>query len=401
VDLEWDENNSFLYSISLIQIATKEYTFLVDPYPIHQHLSNYLKTIFEDDQKIKIFHDHSNDILKLQCCLHIYPTGVIDTQAVHSYLNKTKEKIGFKKLAEIHLGNAIADNINKDIKWADFRARIHPPQSEHFLPPELEKYGPDDAHLLFRIWNYQKKAILNMCYEENLHPIAVHKSIHANIRHTLRATFKNRNFHSYVKRNHQISTQHIPKFTSDDEMQVWNILTTWRMDTAKFYDTSTNQVLSVKDMKLITKALPTNSMELLNCLKHIPGYIRRFGIETFVSKITTHFDDNITITKEVQPKSPNLQLELLEELEPLQLPFDEDLPPPLKVRILHCFWCRGKGHFKINCTYEKNEFLEDFKKNNEEWEQQKDRRLIKRKIRRTTAQTTVGEPAKVRINLPQ
>jgi ribonuclease D len=85
VDLEGDSMHSFKEKICLIQIATKDEAFLVDPFTIH-NFSPFV-TILENPNIIKVFHGADFDVRSLDREMGAQIQNLFDTEIACRFLN--------------------------------------------------------------------------------------------------------------------------------------------------------------------------------------------------------------------------------------------------------------------------------------------------------------------------
>ncbi len=78
VDLEHHSVHSYLGFTCLLQISTRTEDFVVDVFPVWDHVSS-LGDVFANPRIVKVFHGATNDVQWLQRDFGIYVVGLFDT----------------------------------------------------------------------------------------------------------------------------------------------------------------------------------------------------------------------------------------------------------------------------------------------------------------------------------
>ena len=142
VDTEFIWRNTYLPSLSLIQISNQNKIFIFDLFKNDNLLE--LKRIFESNKIKKIFHSLRSDISVLNTSLGVQVRNVFDTQIAESILdNNFSAQIGYKDLVNKYFLISISkDETNSD--W-----------SKRPLNKNQIEYAANDVRYLIRIMKAQ------------------------------------------------------------------------------------------------------------------------------------------------------------------------------------------------------------------------------------------------------
>lgn len=136
VDLEADSYHHYGDRLCLLQIATDQKAFLVDPLALGDGILG-LAPIFADARKEKVFHDGDYDGRMLMRSLGVRPQNIFDTMLAARLLGKTN--VGLAPLLEEYFGI----QQNKYYQKADWSRRP--------LAPALLEYAALDTAYLLRL----------------------------------------------------------------------------------------------------------------------------------------------------------------------------------------------------------------------------------------------------------
>lgn len=155
-DTEFIGEKRFLTLICLIQIATPNGFYLIDPLKVNdlQPVINLLL----DEKVLKIVHAGDNDYRLFNTHFGIIPVNTFDTQLAASFIGY-KHPVGFSKLVESELNIMVS----KGYTVTDWEKRP-------FQPKQL-KYALHDVVHLYDLWKkiskqLEKKGRLTWAYEE-------------------------------------------------------------------------------------------------------------------------------------------------------------------------------------------------------------------------------------------
>ncbi|MFW9992054.1 MAG: ribonuclease D [Candidatus Odinarchaeota archaeon] len=135
VDTEGDSFYRYYEKVCLIQIATPDRIYLIDPLSPIDIMQ--VKELLENTKIEKVFHDAAYDILLLKKSLDIHPVNIFDTQIAASKSRASQP--GLKRLLEKYVGI----NVSKKMKLADWGKR---PLTERMI-----EYAATDVRYLLEI----------------------------------------------------------------------------------------------------------------------------------------------------------------------------------------------------------------------------------------------------------
>lgn len=142
VDTEFIRENLEYPLLCLIQIATSENAFIIDPLAID---ISFLKKIFSNEKLPKIFHSAIQDI-EILYSSNIFIKNIYDTQSYEMLLS-TKEQISYQSIVFKYLGK----RLDKDYSLSDWKKRP--------LSKKQIKYSIGDVTFLREIYKRQKKKL--------------------------------------------------------------------------------------------------------------------------------------------------------------------------------------------------------------------------------------------------
>ena len=137
IDLEFIRENSFIPKLCLIQIATAQEIYIIDPFKLE--ISSILK-IFSDPNILKIMHSATQDIDVCYKNFSIIPFPIFDTQIASGFLGYG-DSISYAKLVK-DITNV---NINKNCKLTNWQQR--PLSNAQF------EYAAIDVEYLFALYH--------------------------------------------------------------------------------------------------------------------------------------------------------------------------------------------------------------------------------------------------------
>lgn len=101
VDTEFERTDTFYPRVALVQLATRETVWLVDPLALED--ASALRELLEDPSVLKVLHACSEDIEVFAHWLQARPRHVLDTQLGAAFLGQ-RFGIGYGALVELELG---------------------------------------------------------------------------------------------------------------------------------------------------------------------------------------------------------------------------------------------------------------------------------------------------------
>ncbi len=142
VDTEFIRENLEQPLLCLVQIATFENVFVIDPLDMD---ISFLNEIFADEKLPKIFHSAVQDIEILHNS-NIHLKNIYDTQSYEMLLS-TKEQISYQSIVFKYVGK----KLNKDYSLSDWKKRP--------LSKKQIKYSVEDVTFLREIYKKQQKKL--------------------------------------------------------------------------------------------------------------------------------------------------------------------------------------------------------------------------------------------------
>lgn len=145
VDTEFDWRTTYFPKLSLIQISTSKYLFLIDCLNINPKV--ILKKYLEDRKILKVFHSVRSDATVLSKCIQCKTKNVFDIQLAEKLLTNGKIKA---------YGKIVKDYYNLDLKKAE--------TNSNWLKRPLTKnqitYALEDVDYLIDIYKFQRKKLI-------------------------------------------------------------------------------------------------------------------------------------------------------------------------------------------------------------------------------------------------
>lgn len=139
IDLEHNDQRSYVGMVCLMQISTREKDWIIDTLKPWRENLQVLNEVFADPKILKVFHGSNMDIIWLQRDLGLYVVGLFDTY--HACCALQFPGKGLKHLLQ-QFANFEAQ---KQYQTADWRIRP--------LPQELVDYARSDTHFLLHIYD--------------------------------------------------------------------------------------------------------------------------------------------------------------------------------------------------------------------------------------------------------
>ena len=242
VDLEFHAYRSFQGFTCLMQLSTKNKDYIIDTISLRSDL-HMLNKVFTNPKVVKIFHGSKSDILWLQKDFGIYIVNLFDTCEVARILGL---KASLSKLLW-HYWEIEAD---KQYQLADWRQRP--------LPQEMLNYARQDTHYLHYLYDIMRRELLKP------------KSANENPLKFLISAWKNSQ-----QLCHQLYQKPLPKdseyyfimsrnapLMGEGNIQVLDMLMTWRDYIARVEDESTKYVMPNDVLFDIAKSTPKDICDL-------------------------------------------------------------------------------------------------------------------------------------------
>ncbi|CAI2342527.1 unnamed protein product [Caenorhabditis sp. 36 PRJEB53466] len=145
VDVEHNEMRSYLGLTCLIQISTRDQDFIVDPFPIWDHVG-ILNEPFANPKILKVLHGSDNDVLWLQRDFGVHIVNLFDTYVA-------MKRLKYPKFSLAYLVLRFADVVlDKQYQLADWRARP--------LRNAMLNYAREDTHYLLYLYDMLREELL-------------------------------------------------------------------------------------------------------------------------------------------------------------------------------------------------------------------------------------------------
>ena len=137
VDTEFRRRDTFFPQVALVQVATPDHCWLIDPLTLSD--TGPLKTLLLDPSVVKVLHSASEDLEVFEHWLGVLPSPLFDTQRAAALLNRGFG-LSYRALVQQLLGTELA----KDETQSDWLARP--------LSAAQCEYAALDVTLLIACW---------------------------------------------------------------------------------------------------------------------------------------------------------------------------------------------------------------------------------------------------------
>ena len=144
IDTEFDWRTTYIPTLSLLQIATKEKIFLID-FLQCKNLKN-LKNILEDQDRLIVFHSSRSDATVLFTNLHIKVKNVFDIQIAEKIIRGGDIK-NYASIVKTYL-NISLNKSETNSNWL----------KRPFTKSQID-YAANDVRFLIKIYNKQKRIL--------------------------------------------------------------------------------------------------------------------------------------------------------------------------------------------------------------------------------------------------
>ncbi|CAL8075460.1 unnamed protein product [Orchesella dallaii] len=295
LDLEANDDHSYLGMTVLIQVGTKDIDYLIDCFPVTNLLLTQFKSILEDPRILKWVFGCDNDVLWLKRDFLVQLTSAIDVQILfqeillsgqlgkattvipkenkdawytkyigagpkchEKEINAGKNVLSFEALVELYYPNC---EIDKVAQVADFRPRRE--EDPGYL--KLLKYARDDVHVLLKIVESIKRSGIDTSTYSQAFQLTKKKELRAYARKT------------YPKED-------LPGgLIKQSERDLFTIIMKWRDHHARIIDENPNCMFSSYQAANLIKAPPEDIAKLVEHLKQKRGVLKKDpeGLNTF------------------------------------------------------------------------------------------------------------------------
>jgi ribonuclease D len=142
VDCEFDNDNFYNTTTSLVRISSHTKDFIIDPFLTYPELKSGLKSIFLNPDIVKIVFSE-NDIRAFQRDFELFMIGVVDLQSVFQSLNGYPQRNDNSFV----VNNVLELELKLDKSMQLFPWSLRP------LPKDALEYARNDTKYLIRSWN--------------------------------------------------------------------------------------------------------------------------------------------------------------------------------------------------------------------------------------------------------
>jgi len=138
IDVEFDNKYNYQTVICLVQVASSQHTFLIDPFAVDMSI---IQSIFEDPEVIKIFFAGIQDIQLLQSQFGWQIRSIVDLSAIYQLLNDDNNQTSLNDVIEDVLHITVPKN-KRIQKREDWKQRP--------IPQAMRMYAARDVIYLHR-----------------------------------------------------------------------------------------------------------------------------------------------------------------------------------------------------------------------------------------------------------
>jgi ribonuclease D len=140
IDCEFDNDNFYHITTSLVQISSHTKDFVIDPFITYSELKSGLKSIFRNPDIVKVVFSE-NDIRAFQRDFELFMVGVVDVQSVFQTLNGYPQRKDYGFVVQ----NLLEVQLDKSLQFFPWSLRP--------LPKDAIEYARNDTKYLIRCWN--------------------------------------------------------------------------------------------------------------------------------------------------------------------------------------------------------------------------------------------------------
>jgi len=241
----------YLALIWSIHISTPSTDYVVHTLPLFSKIQQHLGPIFENSEKLKVFHNQEA-LLHLQSNFEIFTVGIVAVQEAYEQI-KGKENVSFKYIVEDILGIQLSE-VNSIVNWQNVP-----------LSKELITCAAGRNKYLFLCWLYLKNEAVSIESE----PFPRSKDACLQLVS---------NSYSQTAEKHWLNYMQLLKLKCMDRYNIFNIsaqrecyfnLFNWRENLGRVLDYLPHNILPDKKMEFITRAMPSSINSLLPMI--VPG----------------------------------------------------------------------------------------------------------------------------------
>lgn len=279
VDLEYHAYRSYMGFTCLMQLSTRDKDYIVDTLALRSKL-HCLNKIFTDPKVVKILHGAKSDIVWLQKDFGVYIVNLFDT-------GEASRALGLKKASLAYLLKYYCDvDADKKYQLADWRQRP--------LPEEMVKYSREDTHYLLYIYDKMRLEMANPKNSDD-NPVAYLRSVWKTSKDICLQTYqkpkaKDLNFFGIMSRNATIM--------GTGQLQILEMLLTWRDFVARVEDESTKFVMPNDVLFDVAKSTPKDLSELEQVLRRHPKHTHHESILKYEEDLLKRINETVAKCEE-------------------------------------------------------------------------------------------------------
>ena len=256
IDLEHNDQRSYIGLVCLMQISTREKDWIIDTLKPWRENLRILNEVFADPKILKVFHGSNMDMIWLQRDLGLYVVGLFDTY--HACCALQMPGKGLKHLLQ-RFANFEAQ---KQFQLADWRVRP--------LPAELVDYARSDTHYLLNIYDHLR----NILIEESTRNVNLIDFV---LMHSKQEALQVYERPVYDLENglgpqgwYSLLTTRAVKFDKE-QLGVFKAVHAWRDRKARELDEGVGYILPARLLWIIAESMPTSAFNFHACSKgHVP-----------------------------------------------------------------------------------------------------------------------------------
>ncbi|CAD59140.2 Exosome complex component 10 homolog [Caenorhabditis elegans] len=249
VDLEHHQMRSYLGLTCLIQISTRDEDFIIDPFPIWDHVG-MLNEPFANPRILKVFHGSDSDVLWLQRDYGVHVVNLFDTYVA-------MKKLKYPKFSLAYLTLRFADVVlDKQYQLADWRARP--------LRNAMINYAREDTHYLLYSYDMLREQLLKQDTKDLANVYS--ESSDLCIKVYKKPVFNPKGYLTEIKFRFTLNTRQDYALTH---------LFKWRDVVARAEDESPHFVLPNHMMLSLSETLPRDVGGIYACCNPLPYFVKQ------------------------------------------------------------------------------------------------------------------------------
>ena len=247
LDTEFFRENTFFPVPALIQFASDDVAYLVDP--LCTPCTASFKALLQNDA-VKLLHACSEDLEVFQHWAGVLPTPLVDTQVAQAFLGENPG-MGYQKLVEHWVGETLPKEETRS-NWL-----------ERPLTPSQCEYAALDVIYLLQVWQLQSEKLDGLGRREWLDSECTHL--------IEQAGRSEENDGQWYTRQRQLWR------LSPRQLEAYRLMTIWREGETRRRDLPRNWLVSDKLLFAIAEKMPKNRYELAEIDGVKPSLVKKEG----------------------------------------------------------------------------------------------------------------------------